>query len=298
MKQITALTCMVVLLAASRIASAATTEVVARDGAVSVSDADITALVGSLPADARARLKADPSQLDGLVKGQITDRLVLQEAESKGWGNRAQVQAALEVARRDIIIRIYLASLGEPPASYPDDQQIAAAYAQDRAALTVPRSLHLQQIFIPAPATADAATVARAQQKADQVAKAVEAPGADFGAIAATASQDVASAQRHGDLGFVAENNLLPPVRAAVNTLKPGGIAGPIRTPAGFHIVRLVEVREAYVRPLAEVQPAIRAALRTQKQREAIASYLAGLAKPGDVKIDEPALARAFAAAH
>lgn len=83
-----------------------------------------------------------------------------------------------------------------------------------------------------------------------------------------------------------------------MNTLKPGGIAGPIRTPAGFHIVRLVEVREAYVRPLAEVQPAIRAALRTQKQREAIASYLAGLAKPGDVKIDEPALARAFAAAH
>lgn len=289
---------MVVLLAASHIALAATTEVVARDGAVSVSDADITAVVRSLSADTRARLKADPSQLDRLVKGQITDRVILQEAESKGWGSRAQVQAALEVARRDIIIRSYLASLGEPPASYPNDQQIAAAYAQDRAAFTVPRSLHLQQIFVPAPATADAATLARAQQKAEQLAKEVAAPGADFGTIAATASQDSASAQRHGDLGFVAENNLLPPVRAAVNTLKPGGIAGPIRTSGGFHIVRLVEVREAYVRPLAEVRPAIHAALRVRKQREYIASYLAGVVKQGDVKIDEPALAKAFAAAH
>lgn len=204
----------------------------------------------------------------------------------------------LEAARRNTIIRSYLASLGEPPASYPDDQQIAAAYAKESAALTVPRALHLQQIFVPAPAGADAAAVARAQQDAEKFAKQVSAPGADFGSVAASASQDSASAQRHGDLGFIADNNLLPPVRVAVNALKPGGIAGPIRTAGGFHIVRLVEVRPAYVRPLAEVRPAIRDALRAQKQREYIASYVAGLAKQGDMKIDEPALARAFAATH
>lgn len=297
MKKAVLLMCVLALGGGARAAQAESTNVVASTGDVSLSRADVTAIIESLPADVRTRLRTDPSFLDDIVRGRLLDRRVLVEAKAKGWDRQPQVRAQIEAAQRNVIVRSYLSSLAEPPASYPDDQQIEAVWRRDAATFTVPRTLHLAQIFIPAPTGADAATLAKARRQADDAVRQVGATGADFGAIAATYSQDAASAAKHGDLGFVPETRLLPQVRQAVDTLKPGGTSGLIRTDAGFHIVRLIEVRPAFVRPLSDVKDSIRIALRQQKQRENVAAYLATLMKPDSVKINEQALDQAFAAA-
>ena len=85
-------------------------------------------------------------------------------------GTQAQVQAAVEQARREIVVRSYLASVNAPPADYPSDAELQSAYDKNRAAFTAPRALHVAQIYIAVPPNADAATLDKARKQAADLA--------------------------------------------------------------------------------------------------------------------------------
>jgi peptidyl-prolyl cis-trans isomerase SurA len=114
--------------------------------------------------------------------------------------------------------------------------------------------------------------------------------GADFGLLARQFS-DAASAAVAGDIGWVLDDQLDPIVDQAIASLKPGDIAGPIRTPSGFYIVQLVdrrilkapeaedatvELRQATIEMSASLTSAERA------EREKLAENLSGAASCGD----------------
>lgn len=66
---------------------------------------------------------------------------------------------------------------------------------------------------------------------------------ADFTALARQFS-DSASAQRGGDVGWVQQGQLPEDVESVLATMKPGQIAGPIRTLTGFYILLLRNQRQ------------------------------------------------------
>lgn len=68
--------------------------------------------------------------------------------------------------------------------------------------------------------------------------------GGDFGAIARQFSQS-ATARQGGSLGWVRSGDLASDLDRAIKSLEPGSIAGPIRSDGGYHIVQLVDRREA-----------------------------------------------------
>jgi peptidyl-prolyl cis-trans isomerase C len=78
-----------------------------------------------------------------------------------------------------------------------------------------------------------------ARAKANEIYKAVSQPGADFAAIAKAESYDQGSGARGGDLGNFKRGQMIPPFEAAVFSMKPGEISEPIKTPFGYHIIRL-----------------------------------------------------------
>jgi len=67
--------------------------------------------------------------------------------------------------------------------------------------------------------------------------------GAKFPALAREFSQS-ASAAVGGDLGWIAKGQLESEIEHEITRMSPGGIAGPIRTLSGFHIVLLLERSE------------------------------------------------------
>jgi peptidylprolyl isomerase len=162
-------------------------------------------------------------------------------------------------------------------------------------AFNAPRAFHIAQIYIAVPPGADAATLDRARKHAADLAK--QARGADFAALATANSQDKPSAVHGGDMGFLPETALLPEIRKAVDAMKPGDIAQPVQTTAGFHIVKLIDTRPAGVRPLADVKEQIRVALRQQRTQENANAYVAKALGAGTVAINEPALKKALGAA-
>ncbi|MFM0290124.1 peptidylprolyl isomerase [Paraburkholderia megapolitana] len=268
-------------------------DVIASTAQASVTQTDIDTLIKSLNADSRTRLAADPAALDQIVRLTLAQKTALAEARSKGWDKQPQVQAAIDQAQHDIVMRSYLGSVSAPPAGYPSDDEIQAAYDQNHNAFATPRALRLAQIYIAVPANADAATLEKARKQAEDLAS--QARSGDFAALAKANSQDQGSAANGGDMGFVPETVLLPAIRQAADALKPGQISAPLRTPTGFHVVKLIDTRAAGLRPLADVKEQIRATLREQRTQQNAQAYLAKLSAAAP--INEDALKKALAAA-
>lgn len=279
-------------------------DVVANAAQISVTQDDVETLVKSLSPEGRTRLAADPAAMDRLVRSTLEQKAVLAEAKAKGWETQPQVQAAIDAARRDVIVRTYLASVNAPPSDYPSDTDLQAAYNEHQNAFAVPRALHLAQIYIAVPPNADQATIDKAGKEAARLAGLAKGRSGngtsgsvknnDFASLAKANSEGKTSAANGGDMGFVPETMLLPAVRDAANALKPGEVSAPVRTQTGFHVLKLIDTRPAGVRPFAEVKEQLRALLRAQRTQQNVQAYLTKLA--GNAPINEDALKKALAA--
>jgi len=65
--------------------------------------------------------------------------------------------------------------------------------------------------------------------------------GADFGALAKQVSQDEATRDNGGDLGWFPREVMPPEFEQAAFALKPGEISGVVSTQLGLHIIKLLE---------------------------------------------------------
>ncbi|WP_456966885.1 peptidylprolyl isomerase [Luteibacter sp. HA06] len=103
--------------------------------------------------------------------------------------------------------------------------------------------VHLAHIQISTPANGSASDIAAAQTKAEETLKAIKG-GMDFNAAAIRYS-DAPDALDGGDLGWRRLDEVPPAFADAVTGLKPGDNTAALRGPTGFHILKLVETRQA-----------------------------------------------------
>ena len=68
--------------------------------------------------------------------------------------------------------------------------------------------------------------------------------GEDFATLAAEFSQDPGSKNSGGDLGWAGSGQFVPQFEKVMNSLKPGQISEPFRSPFGWHILQVLERRK------------------------------------------------------
>lgn len=68
--------------------------------------------------------------------------------------------------------------------------------------------------------------------------------GEDFSKLATEFSQDPGSAPKGGDLGFFDRRRMVQPFDSAAFSLKAGEYSSPVRTPYGWHIIKVTEIKE------------------------------------------------------
>ena len=91
----------------------------------------------------------------------------------------------------------------------------------------------------------------------------------DFAGLAATYSDDVMSAKKGGDLGWIQQGAIDAAFSKAAFELKEGEISQPIATPFGFHVLKVLEEAQVVKQPYEKVKGDIRFELRQQaKQAE------------------------------
>jgi len=265
----------------------ADTTVIAKVGDSEVKADDIKPLIEKLPLRDQLTLSKDPAALNNLVRELIVQQLVFKEALAKKWEQQPQIASQLELIRQQAISQSYLQSLAIPPADFPSQSDLEAAYdaLKKNNALQVPKQYHLAQIYIACPKGADKASEEKAQSKLDSVQKALKS--GDFGSVAKTQSDDAASAQRGGDLGSLGETQIQPEIRTAVSTLSKNGTTDPIRMNDGWHIIRVLEVKDPYTATLDEVKVSLTNELRKEKAQVLAKAYLAKLLQQNPVTLNE-----------
>ncbi|MFN7993808.1 MAG: peptidylprolyl isomerase [Bryobacteraceae bacterium] len=76
--------------------------------------------------------------------------------------------------------------------------------------------------------------------------------GADFAALAKAESDDSQNAEKGGDLGTFGRGRMYPTFEQAAFTLPVGQISDPVKTPFGYHLIKVEERKE---KTLGEVRP-------------------------------------------
>jgi foldase protein PrsA len=98
-----------------------------------------------------------------------------------------------------------------------------------------------------------------------------------FSDLAAASSEDEATKNRGGDLGYFSTFRIPPDFFAAVSKLHVGQISSPIRTRLGFHIVQLTDSKPAQQLPFDRARAEIAAALESEKRQRAIKTLIVDL---------------------
>ncbi len=266
--------------------------VVAKMGDTELKVDELRALLEGLPQDARAQLAAAPQEMNRVIRLEILRRVLAAEARAKGWDKRPEVIAQMDRAREQTLVASYMGSLTRAPDSFPSEAEIKAAYEQSAASFVVPKQYRLAQIFVLAPNETDKAAYAKAQAKATDLAAKARARNADFSALAKSASEHAESAAKGGDMGWVSEQSLIPELRDAVAVGKKGEVIGPVKAAAGWHVVRVEDMKEKSVRPLSEVREQIVNALRLRKAQETEQAYLTFMTNKNPVTINDAELAK------
>lgn len=69
--------------------------------------------------------------------------------------------------------------------------------------------------------------------------------GADFNKIARDSSEDPSAKENGGDLGYFTGMQMVYPFESAAYTTKPGQVSMPVRTRFGYHLIKVMDVRQA-----------------------------------------------------
>jgi len=133
------------------------------------------------------------------------------------------------------------------------EQDIDRFLAEKKAeAERTPGDIHIAQILVAVPENASPQQLAALQAKAQQIRQRLDA-GADFAALAKEVS-DAPDRVNGGQLGLRSAERYPTLFVEATQRLPVGGLAGPVRSGAGFHLLKLLERRQDTALPASVTQ--------------------------------------------
>lgn len=160
------------------------------------------------------------------------------------------------------------------------EQDIQRYYNENIDQYSTPEEVRARHILL----NLDDKDEAAVRAQADELLAQVKA-GGDFEALAKAHSQDVASASQGGDLGFFGRGRMVPDFERVAFELEPGEVSDVVRTPFGFHIIKVEEKKAGDVQPL----DAVRATIAQQLQFERAQTRAQDLATAIEGEVSTPA---------
>jgi peptidyl-prolyl cis-trans isomerase D len=149
------------------------------------------------------------------------------------------------------------------------DAEVEKYYTEHVKEFETPRQAKAAHILIRVGETGGSEAENTARGKIADIIRRVKA-GEDFAKLAKELSDDSASAGNGGDLGLVSQGEMVPQFEQALYALKKGEVSPePVRTPFGFHAIKVTEVREGGRKPLKEAAAQIRDRLQADASEQA-----------------------------
>lgn len=209
-------------------------------------------LMQVLPADVRRQL----------IERTITERALTAAARAAGLDKDAEVRRRVQRAEDQELQQAYI---GREVGPQVTEAALRARYEQESGKRQGEEEVRARHILL------------RTETEAKTALAAVKG-GEDFAAAAKRLSTDPGS-RDGGDLGFFKRGDMVPEFAAAAFAMKPGEVsAEPVKSPFGWHVIKLEERRSAPVPSFEESRQQLRQQL-VQEQVDAVVQRVRATAK-------------------
>lgn len=203
---------------------------------------------------ALARRGADPSLREEFLGPFLEERVLVLEARARGIVNSGATPGEEKAAVETLLERAL------SPVEVPEDE-IARYYAEHTGEFQRPPRITLKQILVPT------------ENEARDVRRRLQRDPRAFEILARTRSRSP-EASTGGLMGTFEPGQLPADLEGPAFALGAGGTSDIIRSPLGFHVLR-VEAREpAREEPLGEARPRIHMQLQRHKTAQAVRAFV------------------------
>ena len=182
-----------------------------------------------------------PEGKEELLDILISREVLSQEGRRLGVDKKKEVKEKIDELTKEVIISEVVNQIATEKLT---DAEMKKYYTKNKADF---REVHASHILVKEEAEAN-----ELKKKLDK--------GGDFAALAKEKSQDPGSAQKGGDLGFFTKDRMVKAFADAAFSLKVNEISKPVHSPFGYHIIKVIETRDA--KSFEELAPANLQALR------------------------------------
>jgi peptidyl-prolyl cis-trans isomerase D len=139
----------------------------------------------------------------------------------------------------------------------PTEDEIKSYYEYNIDTFKEPKQVKVRVILFKVKEGASEEEEKEVREKAKAVLEEAK-KGANFAELAKKYSEDSASKNRGGDLGFISPGRMSKAFDDAAFSLKPGEVSDLVRTESGYDVIKVEEVKEARTKSLDEVRDEIR----------------------------------------
>ncbi len=216
------------------------------------------------------QVAASGRPVDDQVRAQLKEEVVLreifmQEAQKRGVGATEEFKTQMELARQTIMIRSLFA---DHQKKNPITDAVAQAEYDKFVAANGGKEFRARHILV------------EKEDEAKAIIKSIKG-GAKFEDIAKKASKDPGSGANGGDLDWAAAGSYVTEFSEAMVKLDKGQMTdAPVKSQFGWHVIRVDDVRQAQLPPLAEVKPQI----LQQMQQQQLSEYQRNLREKAKVE--------------
>ncbi len=218
---------------------------------------DVDSVLALVPATIREEYLEDPGQYKQLVDRYVQQEAIFLAAKDAGTEKDPEYLADVEAQKRQLLLkRYYLKAVKSLPAI--PDSAVRLYYEAHASEFMAPGRARVRHIQVPA------------QARALEVIRKLRTVAWDN--VASQYSTDKVTAKSGGVLGFVTSDaggvpgvGNAPSIVAAAFKLKEGETSAPLKSPRGWHVIRVDERTEAGPQPLVNVQQQIRSQLEGEQ---------------------------------
>jgi peptidyl-prolyl cis-trans isomerase C len=192
-----------------------------------------------------------------IVDQLISQEVVAQEAEKKGFAKKPEFQTQMELTRQRLLIQAYMQDHFK---AHPvNDEQMLAEYNKVKAARGGDKEYKARHVLVD--------KESEAKDIVEQLKK-----GAKLEDLAKQ-SKDTGSKDRGGDLGWNTPGTFVKPFADALAKLEKGKYTeSPVQTQYGWHVILLEDVRPMSFPAFDEVKPQLQARLQEQEVQKLVQS--------------------------
>ncbi len=156
----------------------------------------------------------------------ISREVLNQEGKRLGLDKKKEVKERIEELTKEVMISEVVNQIA---AEKLTDAEMKKYYNKNKAEFKEVRASHI---------------LVKSEEEAKEIKKKLD-QGGDFAALAKEKSTDPGSAPRGGDLGFFTKDRMVKAFSDAAFSLKVNEISKPVQSPFGFHIIKVVETKDA-----------------------------------------------------